>query len=275
MDQQIESHYGVSDLGERILRALEASGKEMSSLCVDDLAPVDEFHIRGRESTAELAEWVELQASHEVLDVGCGLGGTCRYLADSVGCSVVGIDLTAEYCRVADMLSARVGLSDRTTFQQGSALAIPFDDARFDVVWTEHVQMNVADKTAFYGELTRVLKPGGHLAFHDVFAGDGGTPHFPVPWAGESSISHLVSVDALGRALSDVGLVRVRWEDKTEASIAFFKAALQRLDATGPPPLGLHLLMGDDAKTKFANVLRNLEDERVRVVQAVLRSPSD
>ncbi len=266
----VSRHYTVGDLENRILGALEAAGIDLDQLTVDDLAPVDQFHIRGRRATEELTRWAQIEPTHRLLDVGSGLGGTGRYLAANVGCEVVGVDVTAEYCRVAEMLSARVGLSERTSFRHGSALELPFPDAHFDIVWTEHVQMNIADKTGFYGELTRVLKPGGRLAFHDVFDGSVEGLHLPVPWASEASISHLVDLATARAVLSDIGLAEIQLEDKTEASRTFFRSALERLRTHGWNPLGLHLLMGDDAATKFANLLRNLEEDRVRVVQAVV-----
>ena len=85
---------------------------------------------------------------------------------------------------------------------RGGAGALPFADGHFDVVWTEHVQMNIADKAGFYRELHRVLKPGGQLAFHDILAGPAeGSLHFPVPWAAEASISHLIAESDLGDLL--------------------------------------------------------------------------
>jgi SAM-dependent methyltransferase len=267
----VSEHYTIVELGDQILDALEAAGKDVDALTVDDLAPVDGFHIRGRAATEELARWADVQPDHLLLDVGCGLGGTCRYLAAAVGCRVAGLDVTEEYCRVAEMLSARVGMADKTVFRQGSALALPFADGHFDVVWTEHVQMNIADKAGFYSEMARVLKPGGLFAFHDIFAGAQGGLRFPVPWAAEPSINHLIAVDDLEVLMADWGFEPVRWEDKTEASTAFFEESLRRLPAEEQPTVGLHLLMGNNAPTKFANMLRNLEENRVRVVQAVMR----
>ncbi len=72
----------------------------------------------------------------------------------------------------------------------------------------------------------------------------------------------------------EIGLETVRWEDKTGASMAFFHEALERVAAEGRSPVGLHLLMGDEAPTMFENVLRNLEEGRACVAQAVLRRPT-
>jgi SAM-dependent methyltransferase len=265
----VKLHYTVDDLGDRVLEALAASGVDLDGLTVDDLAPVDAFHIRGRESTEELARLARLRAEDRVLDAGCGIGGTSRYLAATHGCRVVGVDLTDDYINVARMLTGRVGLDGAVEFQVGSVLDLPFDDASFDVAWTEHAQMNIADKQSLYGELYRVLKPGGKLAFHDIFEGPEGDPHFPVPWAPDASISHLVRIEELRALLGAAGFSQSTWEDRTAASTAFFHAALERR----PEGPGLHLVM-EDPKTKLGNLLRNLEEGRVCVVQAVMRKPA-
>ena len=266
MVDRVARHYGVGDLQSRVLEALSASGADPDALTVDDLAPVDAFHIRGREATRELAGLLQIDDETEVLDAGCGIGGTSRYLAATYGCRVTGIDLTPEYVSVAEELTERVGLTERVRFEHGSVLELPFGDGEFDVVWTEHVQMNIADKEGFYGELFRVLAPGGKLAFHDIFAGPEPDLHFPVPWASEPLISHLIAIEELRAVLGRVGFSQLVWEDKTGASTAFFREALQR----GPGPLGLHVIV-DDPKNKFGNVLRNLEGGRICVVQAVMR----
>ena len=86
------------------------------------------------------------------------------------------------------MLSEHLGLGSKTEFSQGSALELPCQDESFDLAWTEHVQMNIEDKARFYGEIARVLRPGGKLAFHDIFRGPGEPPFYPAPWAGDAAI---------------------------------------------------------------------------------------
>lgn len=269
----VANHYGLTDLSERIFSALEKLGVDSSRLTVEDLAPVDEFHIRGRASTVELANLAAIQPEELVLDVGSGLGGTCRFLASSVGCSVVGVDLTEEYCRLAESLTERVGLTDRITYKRASALALPFPDRHFDVVWTEHVQMNIADKAGFYSEIMRVLKPGGRLAFHDIFKGPEEGLMFPVPWAGDESISHLFGLEEIRTLLDDLEFEPTQWQDKTEVSAQFFRELLPGIEKEGWKPLSLHLLVGEDPTLRFTNVLRNIESDRIRVIQAVFTRP--
>lgn len=265
----IEQHYGLGRILDSILGALRESGKDLARLVPADLAPVDEFHIRGREATVELARRASLTPGLRVLDVGCGLGGSARYLAAEHQCQVTGIDLTQEYVDVANALADLVGLRDRVAFRQASALSMPFDDGSFDVVWTEHVQMNIPDKRAFYSEISRVTRPKGLLLFHDIFLGDGGTLHYPVPWAEDVSISFLAAPGDVRQILGDLGFVIRDWVDKSEPSLDWFVAAIDRLKVSGPPPLGLHLLMGNTAKTKFENNIRNLRERRFVVFQAL------
>lgn len=269
-EQLVSEHYEKGGLFDRILRGLEAIGKDTENLSVGDLAAVDEFHIRGRESTVELAAMAELVSGMRVLDVGCGIGGSARFLASEYGARVSGIDLTPEFVNVGRQLNDLIGVGDEIDLQVASALELPFEDEVFDMVWTEHVQMNIEDKTRFYGELWRVLKPGGKLVFHDIFAGRGGGVEFPVPWAGDESISFLGESEAVREMLLAMGFEVLAWVDKTAESSDWFLAMLKRIDERGMSPLGLHLVLGPDAREKFGNLQRNLGENRIQVVQAVM-----
>jgi SAM-dependent methyltransferase len=206
----------------------------------------------------------------EVLDVGGGLGGPARTLARQPGCRVTVLDLTEEYCRVGADLTRRTGLADRVRFQHGNALALPFPAAAFDVVWTQHSSMNVDDKERLYGEIHRVLRPDGRLALHEVMAGPGGAPRFPVPWAREPALSFLRPPAAIRDLLAGLGLRERAWVDVSAPALAWFRERVAAAQAaTAPPPLGLHLLLGADAGRMFANMLRNLEEGRIAVIQAV------
>lgn len=206
---KIEDHYSRGGLLQTILRALPARTAGIPRLGPADLAPVDAFHIRGREATIELAGCGRLTPGLRALDVGCGIGGSARYLACEHDCRVVGVDLTAEYIDVANDLAEMVGLEHVVAFREANALDLPFANATFDIVWTEHVQMNIADKRRFYSEMSRVLVPKGRLFFHDVFQGPAGAPHYPVPWAETEAISFLATPEAVRGVLDNLGFAIV------------------------------------------------------------------
>ncbi len=270
-ERSVASHYAHGTLEETIIGALRTIGRSRDGLSIEDLAPVEEYHIRGREATRELLSWTSPTARSRVLDVGCGIGGACRFIADRYGAKVTGIDLSAEYCRVAEQLSAYVGLSNLTSFHQETALAMPFADEQFDLALSLHVQMNIRDKQGYFEEIERVLSSGGELALYEICSGSRSPVYYPVPWASEASISFLSAPETLQSLLQEVGLQPVRWEDVTAESLAWFDQVLEKVEREGPPPVGLHLLMGDEAPEKMKNVTRNLREERISVVQAVLR----
>ena len=261
----VDKYYGFGGILQKIEAGLSLAGEDVSSFTVDDLAPIDEFHTRGRESTLEVAGLANLKASDLVLDVGCGLGGTARFLAERYRCHVSGIDLTAEYISVGRKLTERIGLSDRVELSHGSALELPYGDERFDIVWTEHVQMHITDKSRFYSEMARVLKPGGRLLFHDIFRGPGKPPLYPTPWAEDETISILATETEVRSIIAQLGLQIDQWIQKDKESIEFCKMKIAQIDSDEPLPMGTHLLMGDNAKEKLQNYLRNLREERVSV----------
>ena len=255
----VNRHYGRRDLGEIILAAVRATGKDPDRLSPEDLAPATEFHSRGREATRELAQLASLRADMRVLDVGGGLGGPARTLASEFGCQVTVLDLTEVYCRAGEALTVRTGLGDRIGFRHGNALDMPFSDEEFDVVWTQHSSMNIADKERLYAEIWRVLRPGGRFAMHEIMAGSLQPIHFPVPWARDPAISFLRPAATIRALLAETGFAEVAWEDVSTPSLAFFRERLVAAGQGGPPPIGLHLLMGDDFGSMFRNQVRNLE----------------
>jgi ubiquinone/menaquinone biosynthesis C-methylase UbiE len=263
----VEQHYTRGDLQQAVLNAIVESGHDPDALDPDALAPAEEFHTLGRAATIVLADAAAITADDHVLDVGSGLGGPARLLARRYGCRVTGIDLTEELCDVARDLTRRVGLSDRVEIRQGDALDLPFDDGSFDVVWTQHVSMNIADKATLYGEMRRVVKDGGRLAFFDILAGPEQPIHFPVPWAEDASVSFLASADATRTEVERAGFTVRVWDDVTAEAQEFY--AQLSAGATGPPsPLGLQLLI-PNMPAKGANLQRNVEEGRIVVVRCV------
>jgi ubiquinone/menaquinone biosynthesis C-methylase UbiE len=271
VNETIREHYARSDLGNIILAALAKAGKDANRLTPEDLAPIDEFHIRGRAATLELARAASVDSTKHVLDVGSGVGGTSRCLAREFGCHVTGIDLTDEYCRAAAMLSARIGLAELVDYRQGDATNLPFPDHSFDIVWTEHVAMNIADKPRLYREMYRVLKPGGTLAIYDILAGPSGPVLFPVPWARTPESSFLATPDELRKLLEESGFRVATWSDTTDVARAWFVSLAERIRKEGLPTLGFHVLLGPDFQAMAQNQRRNLEEGRIVLAQVVAK----
>lgn len=274
-EREVARHYHVDNLLERIDRGLTAEGKESQSLIVDDLAPIDAFHTRGREATRELSEIGGVHANHRVLDVGCGLGGTARFLANAYGCHVDGVDLSDEFVSVGTTLNERVGLTQKVTLHCASALTLPFEPQAYDIVWTEHAQMNIADKKAFYKQISLVLKTNGLFLFHDVFLANGESPIYPTPWAEVEALSAIASWPSVKNAMQESGLEPIRVDDKTDESIRFFDELAKNKRATAASgkasQLGIQLLMGSRAQEKVRNYAQNLREKRVQVIMGVAR----
>ncbi len=268
----LNDHYGVPDLGAEILDTLEAADVDPEALTREDISGFEEFHIRGREATRELAELASIDAGATVLDVGSGVGGPARTLADEFDCEVVGVDLVDSYCRVARLFTERVGLADRVQFEQANALNLPYAADRFDVVWLQHTLMNVPETDRAIAEAARVLAPRGTLAIYEICAGTGGDPYFPVPWAGDDSLNFLDSTAGLRDTIVAQGFEPVAWNDVTAPSLEWFQGVVESMadrPDDAPPPLGLNLLMGAETPVKARNVVRSLEDDRIVVVQGV------
>ncbi len=273
IEERVAQHYAQSELERAILDALVASGKDPERLTAGRLAPVDEFHTGGREATIELAAQMGIPPGSHILDIGCGIGGASRYVADACRCRVTGIDLTADYVRTAEALARRVGLGGRVSYRQASALALPFAPGSFDGAYMMHVGMNIEDKPALFAEARRVLKPGSAFAVYDVMRAGAGELCFPVHWAAGPKTSFVASPAEYRRALEAAGFQIEKERDRRAfASEVFERVRASAAAAGGPPPLGTHLLMKKDVPQKLANVMRNLDQGLIAPVELICRA---
>ena len=270
MTDQVAAHYGGSGgLANAIAVSLRKAGKDLNDLKTTDLATVDEFHIRGRKATLELAERMRLSEGARVLDIGSGLGGPARTLAEAYGCHVTGIDLTPAFCEAAAALSDWLKLGDRVAFQHGDATDLPFEEDRFDAAMTIHVAMNIPAKDRVYAEARRVVKPGGIFAIYDVLQGEGGDVLFPVPWVREPSISHLATPEEMEALLAGAGFKLLDVQDSTAESQSWFEGMAAHMAERGPPPVTFQAFLGGDFPEMVRNQVRNLAERRIRTLSYI------
>ena len=268
----ISGHYAQGGLLARLEASLREDGADPASPTLEELAPYDHFHGRGLEATGDMADRLRVSAKDRLLDIGSGLGGPARYMARRFGCRVAGIDLTAEFCEVARLLTARLGLEDRVSFDEGDAVAMPFEDEAFDGAYSMNVSMNIADKRAFYREVSRVLRPGGWLALSEVAQGPGGDPDYPLPWAATAASSFLATPEDTRAELEAAGF-RVESLRNTSAEARDFAARSRAIVEAGgkPPHRAVMLALGERAREAMANTGRAAKERRTLPIEIVCR----
>jgi SAM-dependent methyltransferase len=271
IEQAVALHYAHGSLEETILAALAAAGKDVNRLAPKDLAPVDEFHIGGRQATIAFAEQFGPRPEMRLLDIGCGLGGAARYFAHEHGCHVTGIDLSGEYVGVANALAARVGLGERVSCQQGSALALPFAPGSFDGAYMFHVGMNIEDKARLFSEVRRVLTPGGVFGIYDVMRLAAGELHYPVPWTSSPDVSFVADAESYRRLLVAAGFEVVTERSRRDFALEVFAQMRARGAAGAPAPLGLHIVMGANAGQKVKNMMGDISAGLIAPIEMICR----
>ncbi len=269
-EKLVASHYTHGSLLDAIRDGVQKLGKTIDDVDIDDLGPVDEFHIGGREATETFLDQLGIKADHHILDVGCGLGGGSRYAARRYGCRVTGVDLTQEYVETGNELCEWVGLRDRISLEAEDATALSHLDNTFARAYMMHVGMNIADKRSLASELYRVVRPGGNVGIYDVMQIDDGDLEFPVPWATTPEGSSIASPAAYKSALEAASFNIIAERNRRDFALEYF-AQLQAngANADGPPPLGLHILMGSTAPVKRKNMIENISRNLVAPVELI------
>ncbi len=264
----LEAHYSARDIETRILAAIRAAGLNPEQrLSPVELGALDHFHTGGLRASRELMELAQIGAEDRVLDIGAGLAGPARLLASALGCRVDCVEMSPDFCAGAELLNRLTGLDDRIEVHRGSALDLPFPDNSFDVAWMQNVGMNIADKRKLYGEICRVLKPGGRFAFQELAAGKAATSYFPLPWATDPADSFLVTVEEMQSLLGESGFIAQLFDDTSDAHLG---ATTANATPAASGQLGLAVFV-DNLAQKAANARRSLEEGQVRLVRGVFR----
>ena len=296
-EKGVAAHYTHGDLLNTINQSLSKQGQTLANTTPEQLTAMDEFHIGGRAATIHLLNQAELLSSllngnpktsinqqiskPHWLDIGCGLGGTARYIASQYGLSVTGIDLTAEYLNVAQVIteillsnnaSKNGGLIGEINFVEASALALPFADESFSGISMLHVGMNISDKNKLFTEVYRCLRPGSSFLIYDVLKIEECDIQYPLPWASVAHNSHLSTLVEYQQALTTAGFEIVKVNNRREFALDFFDEQAEKIKLQGiKPVLSLHTLIQDNGKEKFKNLIQQIKANAIAPIEIIVK----
>ena len=245
--------YIESDLVTTIEQLTE---NHLATLTQSQLDGIDQFHGGGAAAVDRLLPSLGLNPGMTALDIGSGLGGPARQIARSTGCAVVGVDTTQSYVHTAMALTHAAGLTGQVSFIWADVTDVERDD--FDAAYTMHVQMNVADKKAFFHEIANRLRPGASLATFEICQSGQDKPAMPLPWSLDGTDSFLTTPADLLATIQGSGFETVEWVDETAWVLKWFQQLAASLTGAGAAPTLLALLInGPTRMMNFAGALGN------------------
>ncbi|MEP0323094.1 class I SAM-dependent methyltransferase [Bauldia litoralis] len=271
-DEQVVAHYSRPGLEQAILDALAASGHaDLDHIVPVQLSGADEFHLGWRPATVAFATALGFPRGAHVLDIGAGIGGPARHFAEGHGVRVTGIDLSSDYVEAANALTRRCGLTD-VDFETADALALPFEAETFDGAYTIHAAMNISEKGTLFAEARRVLKPGARFGVYDIMRVDDGEIPYPMPWAATVETSFVETVDTYRDLLAAAGFAIESQTDRGDLARDLGRRMREKAAADGPPPLGLHTVMGPATPERLGNVMKTLEARIIAPIEIIARA---
>ncbi|MFX1525805.1 MAG: SAM-dependent methyltransferase [Promethearchaeota archaeon] len=264
----INNQYSRSNLGTKIIHALEAEGLTDSKSILKSLASIEDIHTRGRLATIELAQEIGIEEQMKVLDIGCGIGGPARAIAGKFRCSVIGIDLCKEYCQAAESLNKITGFDNKIKIIEGNILDTVFDNKSFDIILIQHVVVNIKKKQRLFAQIHKILKPNGKLAIYEICAGTNSPVIYPVVWADDSSLDHLISPHELRQIIISTGFNELMWKDETEKVIESYDIIRVNKGKNPTTTINYGLVIPNFVQ-KGRNIIRNLKEGRIVVFKGI------
>ena len=186
----------------------------------------------------ELLRWADCSENNppqNIIDVGCGIGGSTLHLAQKFDSKATGITLSPVQASRAKERAAEAGLDNRVQFEVANALEMPFEDNSFDLVWSLESGEHMPDKTKFLQECYRVLKPGGKMIFAtwchretDSLAGEltaDETAHLKEIYR-VYCLPYVISISDYRAIVSECGFQNIRSDDWSTAVAPFWDVVI-------------------------------------------------
>lgn len=208
----------------------------------------DHMHIGGKKATAYFSEKMGFKAGESVLDIGCGLGGPARYIAEHYQARVTGLDLSPDNIDAARALSRGLDIQ----FDLGNGKDLPYAKGSFDAALMMHVGMNIADKGPVYKAVHTVLKQGGRLGIYDIMSmpAKPGALRFPLPWAEDMQTSFLEAPDVVEGYIQNAGFRILEKENRHDFALTSLGHLLENAEITLP----------DERRSLLSNLRDSLQE---------------
>jgi sarcosine/dimethylglycine N-methyltransferase len=202
---------------ERIERALDASqAGSARSLTPADLHALDQLHYEGHDAVDHAVIALDLRPGSEVLDVGSGLGGPARWLADRHQLRVTALELQTDLHECASRLTARCGLDARIDHIQGDILDEHSIFGPFDALVSWLVFLHIPDRTRLFSRCSELLRTGGGLYIEDFYVRRPLSDRDRALLRDEVACTDLVDEETYRRDLEDAGFSDVSFTDRTD-----------------------------------------------------------
>jgi len=216
-NRDIDRYYDLSEVHYRKVWRLDKS-RSLHYGYWDD--SVKNFHEALLNLNKVLAEMAEIKEHENILDAGCGVGGSSIWLAKEKNCTVTGISLNKRQIDKANTLAKEFGVLEKVSFEQRDYSNTFYPANSFDVVWAIESVCYADDKSDFLKEATRILKPGGRLIIADFFKKKGLTREQTEEvrqWAACWAINDFATREEFEYKLKETSFRHVAWLDATDA----------------------------------------------------------
>lgn len=185
-----------------------------------------------RETVKHMASLLKgLDENSKILDIGAGYGGAARYLASTFGCSVTALNLSEKENERDRELNRQQGLDGKIKVVDGSFEEIPFENGRFDVVWSQDAMLHSGNRELVIREVSRVLKPGGVFIFTDPMQADDCPEGVLQPILERIHLSTLGSPDFYRKMAKEAGMQELSFEEHTNQLVNHYSRVLKETES--------------------------------------------